>query len=92
MKIKFNRKPGFEIYKSSLEGTRLENKIDYLEKKIAIDSIKQNHKDFIKKNKKSILKIQQMFKSERHIFKNINVGIQFNDKQHCQKQAHFYGK
>ena len=52
MKIKFNRKPGFEIYKSSLEGTRLENKIDYLEKKIAIDSIKQNHKDFIKKKKK----------------------------------------
>ena len=51
MKIKFNRKPGFEIYKSSLEGTQLENKIDYLEKKIDIDSIKQKHKDYIKKTK-----------------------------------------
>ena len=42
--------------------TQLENKINYLEKnKIDIDSIKE----FIKNNK-SILKIQQGFKSERH--------------------------
>ena len=25
-------------------------------------------------------------------FKNINVGIQFNDKQYSQKQVHFCGK
>ena len=33
--------------------------------KIDIDSIKENHKEFIKSNK-SILKIRQRFKSERH--------------------------
>ena len=45
-----------------MKATQLENKINYLEKnKIYIDSIKE----FIKNNK-SILKIQQWFKSERH--------------------------
>ena len=49
-------------YKHSLEATQLENKTSYLEKnKIDIDSIKE----FIKNNK-LILKMQQMFKSERH--------------------------
>ena len=48
--------------KNCLEATQLENKINYLEKyKIDIDSIKE----FIKNNK-SILKIQEKFKSERH--------------------------
>ena len=56
------RKPKFENYKNCLEATQLENKINYLEKdKIDIDSIKE----FIKNNK-SILKIQQRFKSKRH--------------------------
>ena len=54
----------FENYKNCLEATQLENKINYLENKIDIDSIKENHKEFLKNNK-SILKIQQRFKSER---------------------------
>ena len=42
------------------------NKVRYVEKnKIDTDSIKENQKEFIKKNK-SILKIQKRFKSERH--------------------------
>ena len=41
-------------------------RIIYLEKnKVDINSIKENHQKFIKNNK-SILKIQQRFKSERH--------------------------
>ena len=48
--------------------TQLENNISYLGKsKIKIDSLKGNHKPPIKNNK-SISKIQQSFKSERHIF------------------------
>ena len=48
--------------------TQLENNISYLGKsKINIDSLKGNHKPSIKNNK-SISKIQQSFKSERHIF------------------------
>ena len=51
-------------YKSCLEATELENKINYLEKnKIDIYSIKQNYNKLIKNNK-SILKIQQSFKIE----------------------------
>ena len=42
------------------------NKVSYVEKnKIDTDSIKENQKKFIKKNK-SMLKIQKRFKSERH--------------------------
>ena len=60
-KCVIKRKLKFENYKNCLEATQLENKINYLEKnKIHIDSIKE----FIKNNK-SILKIQQSFKSER---------------------------
>ena len=62
------RKLKFEDYKSCLEATQLENKTNYLAKnKIDIDSIGKNHEEFIKNNK-SILKTQQRFKSERHIF------------------------
>ena len=61
-KCVIKRKLKFENYKNCLEATQLENKINYLEKcKIDIDSIKE----FIKSNK-SILKIQQSFKSKRH--------------------------
>ena len=56
----------FENYKSCLEVTQLDNKINHLEKnKINIDSLKSNPKKFITNNK-SILKPQQRFKSERH--------------------------
>ena len=61
-KYVIKRKLKFEYYKNCLEATQIENKINYLEKNnIDIDSIKE----FIKNNK-SILKIQQRFKSERH--------------------------
>ena len=54
-KCVIKRKLKFENYKSCLEETQLENKINYLEKNnIDIDSIKE----FIKNNK-LILKIQQ---------------------------------
>ena len=60
-KCVIKRKLKFENYKNCLEGTELDNKINYLEKnKIDIDSIKE-----FMKNNKSILKIQQRFKSER---------------------------
>ena len=61
------RKLKFENYKNCLEATRLENKMDYLEKnKIAKDFFccKRKHEEFIKNNK-LILK-QQRFKSEKH--------------------------
>ena len=61
-KCVIKRKLKFENYKNCLEATQLENQINYLEKnKIDIDSFKE----FIKYNK-SMLKIQQRFKSERH--------------------------
>ena len=56
------RKIKFENYKNCLEVTELENETIFLEKnKIDIKSIAE----FIKNNK-SILKIQQSFKSERY--------------------------
>ena len=65
-KCVIKRKLKFENYKNCLEETHLENEINHLEKnKIDIDFIKENHKEFIRNNK-SILKIQQRFKSERH--------------------------
>ena len=61
-KCVIKRKLKFENYKISLKPTRIENKIDYLEKsKIDINSVKE----FIKSNK-SKLKIRQRFKSESH--------------------------
>ena len=54
-----------ENYKSYLEATQLENKINHIEKdKTDTDTIKENHKEFIKSNK-SIIKLQQRFKSQR---------------------------
>ena len=65
-KVCHKKKLKFENYKNCIETTHLENEINYLEKnKIDIDSIKENHKEFVKSNK-SIFKIQQRFKSERH--------------------------
>ena len=52
--------------KNCLEVTQLENKISYLQNnKINTCSLKQLFKQFLK-NDKSILKTQQIFKSERH--------------------------
>ena len=66
-----------------MKATQLENKINYLEKnKIYIDSIKE----FIKNNK-SILKIQQWFKSERqNVFnEEINkITLSSNDDKRMQ--------
>ena len=62
------RKLKFENYKNCLETTQLENKINYLEnKEINIDSVKKDHKEFIRNNK-LMLKTQQRFKSERQCF------------------------
>ena len=54
----------FENYKKCLKATQLDNKIKYQENKINIDSLKKNHKEFIRNNE-SIQKITQKFKSER---------------------------
>ena len=55
------RKLKFGNYKNCLEETKLENKINHLEKSaIDIDRIKENYKEFIKKqsiNIKNITKI-----------------------------------
>ena len=65
-KCVIKRKLKFENYKNCFEKTQLENKIHYLEKnKVGIDNIKKDLEEFIRNNK-SILKIQQRFKSERH--------------------------
>ena len=56
----------FVTFKRCLEATQLENIINHLENiKADIDSIKQDHKEFIRNNK-LILKIQQRFNSERY--------------------------
>ena len=55
-KCVIKRKLKYENYKNCLEATRLENKINYLKiNKTDIDSITENHKEFIKNNE-SILK------------------------------------
>ena len=54
----------FEDYKNCSKGTQLENKIDNPEKnKVNIDSLREKHIAFIK-NKISILKSQERFRSE----------------------------
>ena len=82
-KCVIKRKLKFENYKNCLEATQLENKINHLEKnKTDIDSIKE----FIKSNK-SILKIQQRFKSERNnVFtEEINkIALSSNDDKRMQ--------
>ena len=82
------RKLKFENYKNCLEATRLENKMDYLEKnKIEKDFFccKRKHEEFIKNNK-LILK-QQRFKSEKHnVFtEEINkIALNSNDDKKMQ--------
>ena len=50
-KVCHKKKLKFENYKNCLEATKLENKINHLEKnKIDIHSLKKDNKNFIKKN------------------------------------------
>ena len=75
-KCVIKRKLKFESYKNCLKISQLDNKRSYLGKsKINVDSLKSDHKEFIKFNK-LILKTQQRFKSERHhaFTKEINYG------------------
>ena len=49
-----------------MEASQFDKKINHLKKnQVDVDSIKKNHKQFIRKNK-STLKTQQRFKSERY--------------------------
>ena len=88
------RKLKFENYKKCSEATQLENKVNYLQKnKFGINSIKE-----LIKNNKSILKIQQRFKSERHnIFteKIKKIALSSNDDKRMQSidsiEAYAYG-
>ena len=60
------RKLKFEDYENCLEAAQIGNKINHLENnKIDVDSLKEDHKEFIKSNK-LILKTQQRFRSEKH--------------------------
>ena len=76
-----------KIIKDCSEGTQLKNKINHLQKnKNDINSVKEGHKEFIKKNK-SILKIQQRFKSENpNIFpeKFNKIALSSNDEKGIQ--------
>ena len=70
----------FVNHKNCLEATQLDNKINYLEKnEINLDSLKKDHKEFIKNNK-LILKTHQRFKRERH-----NVFTEEINKKDCFK-------
>ena len=63
-KIVIKRKLNFQDYKNCLERAQIENRIKHLEKnKIDVDSLKEEHKEFVKKNK-LILKTQHRFRSE----------------------------
>ena len=55
----------FEDYKNCLKATKLENRINQLEKnKVDAESLRENHKEFSKDNK-LILKSQQRFRSKK---------------------------
>ena len=75
-KCVIKRELKFESYKNCLKIPQLDNERSYLGKsKINVDSLKSDHKEFLKFNK-LILKTQQRFKSERHhpFTKEINYG------------------
>ena len=78
------KKIKFEDYKNCLEAAQLERKINYLrKKKIDVDSLKEDPKDFVKDNK-LISKTQQRFKSKRHndFTEEINqIALSSNDKR-----------
>ena len=65
-KAKIKQKIKFEDYKNCVESNQFEKEIKYLEKnKLVADSLRENHKEFIKDNR-LILKLQQRFKSKKH--------------------------
>ena len=73
-KCAIKRKPKFEDYKNCLEATELENERNHPEKnKINIDSLKEQHKDFIKNKinssenyEKTKTKSIKSFRSKKH--------------------------
>ena len=78
------RKLKFQHYKNCLEAADLE--INHLERnKIGVDSLKEDQNKFIK-NKKLIIRSQQRFKSERHVFtEEINkFALSSNDDKRIQ--------
>ena len=92
------RKPKFQDYKNGLETAQIERKINYLrKKKIDVDSLKEDEKEFVKNNK-LILKTQQRFKSEKHnVFtEEINkIAVSSNDDNRMRsidsKETYAYG-
>ena len=55
-----------EDFKNCLKTYQISNKVKYLEnKRINVDSLKENHGDFIENNK-SLVRKQLRFKSEKH--------------------------
>ena len=69
-----------------MEATQFENKINYLEKNKIEFSYKRIHKKFIRNNK-SILKTQQIFRSEKHnvFIEEINkISLSSNDDKIMQ--------
>ena len=83
-KCVIKRKLKFGDYKNCLEVPQIENEINHLEKnKIDIDS----PKEFIK-NKRLILKTQQIFKSERHnVFTEEINKVAFSSDGHERMQS-----
>ena len=45
------RKIKFQHYKNHLEATQIDSKVKHLKKKIYVDSLKKDKKEFIKNNK-----------------------------------------
>ena len=64
------RKLKFEDHENCFEATQLDNKKHYLEKnEISVEGLEKGHKELKnKQNNKLMLKTQQIFKSERHIY------------------------
>ena len=87
-KCAIKRKLKFQDYKNCFESAKIETEINYLrKKKIDVDSLKEDKKEFVKNNK-LILKIQQRFKSERHnVFtEKINkIDLSSNDDKKCDQ-------
>ena len=91
------RKFKLQYYKNCLEAAQIERKINYLrKKKIDVDGLKEDQKEFVKNNKLT-LKAQQRFKSESHnVFtEEINkIALSSNDDTRMQSidliETHVY--
>ena len=81
-KCVMKRKLKFKGYSNCLEAAQIKIKINHLEKnKIDADSLKEDHKEFIK-NDKLILKTQQRLRSEKHnVFSKKLIRLIVNDKR-----------